>query len=389
MILSGAGCSTAASTLDAVKTAVGEAMKQAAIDRAHLVFLFATAHHGADVGPMLRVAVDMAGTEAVVGCSGMRVLTGQGEIEREPGIAVLAMAGKNLAAAPFLVRGEDAAIQIGETVRPYVSKESVLVLLSDVFHYHPSSLIRELQETLGETSIVGGAASGGPMERRTLQWCGMDVAEDGIAGVLLSGGLRAVTGVAQGCQPFGQAYTITKAEGNVVYEIAFAPAVEALKEALLTLTPDEKENVGRSIFAGLAMDEYATRRGRGDFLVRNLIGMDPNTGALGITEQVEVGQTIQFNLRTAAAAREDIEQVVGRLASMTREAPPQFGLYFNCLGRGFGLYGQPDHDVSVIRKYFGELPLAGFFGNAEFAPVGGKNYVHNYTGALVLFTEQT
>jgi small ligand-binding sensory domain FIST len=73
---------------------------------------------------------------------------------------------------------------------------------------------------------------------------------------------------------------------------------------------------------------------------------------------------------------------------MTREAPPQFGLYFNCLGRGFGLYGQPDHDVSVIRKHFGELPLVGFFGNAEFAPVGGRNYVHNYTGALVLFTEQ-
>jgi small ligand-binding sensory domain FIST len=213
------------------------------------------------------------------------------------------------------------------------------------------------------------------------------MAEDGVAGVLVSGPWRTVTGVAQGCQPFGQAYTITKAQGTVVHEIAFAPAVEALKEALETLAPDEQEYAGRNIFAGLVMDEYATSRERGDFLIRNLVGLNPNTGAIAIAEQVETGQTLQFNLRTPEAAHLDAEQVIGRLALATRETPPQFGLYFNCLGRGFGLYGQPDHDVSVIRKHLGDLPLAGFFGNAEFAPVAGRNFVHNYTGALILFTE--
>lgn len=388
MILSGAGCSTSPSTLDAVRAALGEAQAQAGADRADLVFLFATYHHAADVGPMLRAAVEVSGTEAVVGCSGMRVLTGRGEIEREPGIAALALASEDLTAAPFLVRGEDAADQISERLRPHRSGESVLILLPDPFHYHPSALIHRIQEALGEIPVVGGAASGHPMERRTLQWCGEDIAEDGVAGVLLSGPLRILTGVAQGCQPFGQAYTITKVKGNVIYEIAFAPAVEALKEALETLTPEEKEYAGRNIFAGLAMDEYATSRERGDFLIRTLVGMNPQTGAIAIAEQVEVGQTIQFNLRTPDAAHLDAEQVIGRLADATRETPPQFGLYFNCLGRGFGLYGQPDHDVSVIRRRFGDLPLAGFFGNAEFAPVGGKNFVHNYTGALIVFAER-
>jgi small ligand-binding sensory domain FIST len=388
MILSGAGCSTSPSTLDAVRAALGEAMSQAEIDRADLVFLFASAHHAADVCPMLRAAVEMSGTEAVVGCSGMRVLTGRGEIEREPGIAALALAGEGLDATPFLARGEDAADQIAEKLRPHRSEESALILLSDPFHYHPSALIRRIQETLGQVPIVGGAASGHPMERRTLQWRGEEIAEDGVSGVLLNGPWRVLTGVAQGCQPFGQAYTVTKAQGNVIHEIAFAPAADALKEALETLTPEEKEYAGRNIFAGLAMDEYATSRERGDFLIRNLIGMNPQTGAIAVAEQVEVGQTIQFNLRTPDAAHADIEQVVGRLATAVRGAPPHFGLYFNCLGRGFGLYGQPDHDISVIRRRLGDLPLVGFFGNAEFAPVAGKNFVHNYTGALALFAER-
>ena len=388
MILSGAGCSTSPITYDAVRTAVGDALRRAGADRADLVFLFATPHHAPETEAMLRIAVEMADTETVVGCSGMRVLSGMGEIEREPGITALALKGEELIAAPFLARGEDAVAQIAERVRPSASDESVLVLLPDAFHHHPSTLLSQIQEHLGEIPVVGGAASGHPLERRTLQWCGTEVAQDGVAGVLLSGPLRMITGVAQGCQPFGQAYTITKAEGNVIHEIAFAPAVEALREALDTLTPEERENVGRNIFAGLVMDEYADGRGRGDFLVRNLAGMNPRTGAIAVAERVETGQTIQFNLRTAWAAREDIEQVVAGLASRTRETPPQFGLYFNCLGRGFGLYTQPDHDISVLRKHFGELPLAGFFGNAELAPVAGRNFAHSYTGALALFTKR-
>ncbi len=380
----GAGHSENALGVEATAMAVGEAMREAGVDSADLVFLFATYHYAGEIQAMLDMAVDMAGTEAVVGCSGMGVLSGEGEIERGPGVTVLALSGEALRAVPFLARGEDVVAEIGEAVSPSVSGESLLVILPDVFQFHPTELIAGLREYIGEIPVVGGAASGDPMAQKTLQWCGREVAGDGVAGVLLSGGVRAFTGVAQGCQPFGQAYTITKAEGNVIHEIAFSPAFEALKEAVETLTPEERESAARSIFIGLAMDEYASRRGRGDFLVRNLMGRDPDTGALIVGEQVEVGQTVQFNRRTADAAHEDIEQVVADLAS----GHTAFGLYFNCLGRGFGLYGQPDHDVSVIRNLLGAFPMVGFFGNAEFAPIAGKNFVHNYTGVLVLFSEE-
>jgi small ligand-binding sensory domain FIST len=258
----------------------------------------------------------------------------------------------------------------------------VVALFPDVFSRNPIELVADLEEVGCGLPLVGGAASGDPMEGRTYQWCGRELADHGVAGIMLGGDVEARVGVAQGCQPFGQAYTITKADGHMIEEIAFSPAVDILKEALGTLPAAGRDEAGPPVFIGLAMDEHALTRGQGDFLVRH-VSLDPSTGALVAGEAVEVGQTIRFNVRTAAAAREDMRNMVGRL---TAEAfDPTFGLYFNCVGRGFGLYGQPDFDTAVILSGWARLPFAGFFGNAELAPVGNGNFVHNYTGALVLF----
>jgi small ligand-binding sensory domain FIST len=135
------------------------------------------------------------------------------------------------------------------------------------------------------------------------------------------------------------------------------------------------------------MDEYDSERNRGDFLIRNLVNMNPKDGSVTIDEKVDVGQTIQFNRRTADAAHLDLEQTTEAVRDKLNRREPQFGLYFNCLGRGFGLYGRPDHDVDLIRRDLGDFPMVGFFGNAEFAPVGGRNFVHSYTGGLVVFTD--
>ncbi|MCZ6632949.1 MAG: FIST C-terminal domain-containing protein [bacterium] len=385
MIFAGEGYSNSETTLEAVREAVGQAMERAEVEAADLVLLFATYHHASDLNGMLETAVEVSGTEAVVGCSGMGVLTSALENDREPGVAVLALAGEELEAVPFLVQGEGAAMEIGEKILPYAGDDAVLVLMPGLF-YQPGELIAQIEQAVDGIQVVGAIASGDPGAQgypRTFQWCGTSVAEEGVAGVLLKGA-RVMIGVAQGCQPFGQAYAVTRAEKNVIYELAFSPAVDALKEAMDTLTAEEKEHLGRNIFVGLAMDEYAIERGRGDFLIRNIRAIDPNNGAIAVGEQVSVGQTVQFNRRTPSAAHEDIEQVAEQLA---KTLPGQkFGLYFNCVARGFMLYGQPDHDVSVIRKHLGIFPMVGFFGNSEFAPVGGTNFMHSYTGVLVLFS---
>ena len=363
-------------------TAVRAALEQAEADSADVLFLFATYHYADEYESMLDIAVEMADTETVIGCSGVGVLSDEGEVERGPGITALAIVGDGLSATPFLVRGPGAAEEIAETIAADTKDGQIAILLPDIFNHDPTRLVSELRDLGCDLPIVGGAASGDPMEARTFQWCGNDLADDGVAGILLGGDLEARVGVAQGCQPFGQAYTVTKTDGHLIEELAFTPAVDALKEALATLPTADEDDAGPPVFIGLAMDEYALKRGRGDFLVRHM-SLDPGTGALLVAEAVDVGQTVQFNVRTPEASQEDMRGMVERLAAESFD--PTFGLYFNCMGRGLGLYGQPDHDRTVIRSGLGRVPFVGFFGNAELAPVGDRNFVHNYTGALALF----
>lgn len=385
MIQSGAGHSNEVDGLAAAGVATLQALEQAQITEADLVFMFVTHHHLQVVQDLVREVMDVAQTENVVGCSAMGVLTDDRENDREPGVAVLVMAGEDLDATLVFGKGDEAGIEMGEQLVPYPQDDALLIMISSLFG-DPDLCMKQITEVLGDVPIVGGMASASMWERtdiQAVQWCGQEVGEDLVVGVLVRG-VNFATGVAQGCQPFGQAYTITQCEGQVIQQLAFAPAVDALKEAMDTLTAEEKAHLRRNIFLGLAMDEYALERKRGDYLIRSLMGIEERSGALGINENVSVGQTIQFNLRTPNAAHEDMVQVMKRLKVEKGRIAGACGLYFNCMGRGFGLYGEPDHDVLVMRKHLGAFPMAGFFGNAEFAPVGGRNFVHSYTGVLTL-----
>jgi len=387
MIVSGYGQSEKTETSEAFREAVLAARKAMSDGNPEVVILFASGNHCEAIEAGLEAAVEVSGTDHVVGCSGMGVLSIEAEFEQRSAVVALALGGDSIEAVPFLVPAEDAALQLDTMLTPYASEVGLLCVFPTISAGNPHEMIEQLSQTLS-FPIVGAAASGAlASPGTTCQWLGTEHRTDGVSGVLLRGEFETLTGVAQGCQPFGQAYTITKAEGNVVYELAFTPAVDALKEALDQLTPQQKENVGPTIFAGIAMDEYDSERQRGDFLIRNLIGMNPDDGSIAIGEEVRVGQTLQFNRRTADAAHIDLTQTTSALREKLGDRQAAFGLYFNCLGRGFGLYGRPDHDVTAIREEIGVLPLVGFFGNAEFAPVGGRNHVHSYTGGLVVFTE--
>lgn len=386
MIRAGYGQSEDTATDVAFGAAVGQAVGSFGDPGPEIVVVFGSGNHGERLDEGLAAACEAAGSDRIVGCSGMGVLSTASELEQRSGVVALALGGSDIEAVPFLVPAEDAAARLETELLPYSTESGLLCLFPTVSVGHPGELVTQLSDSVG-FPIVGAAASGSPLDPRTFQWLGREHRMDGVSGVLLRGAFETLTGVAQGCQPFGQAYAITKAERNIIYELAFMPAVDALKEALDHLTPDQKENVGPSIFAGIAMDEYDSERSRGDFLIRNLTGMNPEDGSIAIGELVEVGQTLQFNRRTADAAHLDLVQTTAALKSKLRGRRPAFGMYYNCLGRGFGLYGQPNHDVTLIRNDLGAFPLVGFFGNAEFAPVGGRNHVHSYTGGLVVFAE--
>ena len=182
----------------------------------------------------------------------------------------------------------------------------------------------------------------------------------------------------------------TVAEGGCV--LVLPDAMGCNPPSLLTqairANPDTEARIrDAGVFAGLAMDPAKSPLERGDFLVRNLVGADQSSGALAVAERVRVGQTLQFQIRDAQASREDLREMLDELVERLNGRRPAFGCYFDCAGRGRGLFGVPDHDVTLIRERLGEFPLIGFFGNGEFAPIGRRNFFHNYTGALVIFPE--
>lgn len=193
--------------------------------------------------------------------------------------------------------------------------------------------------------------------------------------------------VSQGCRPIGEPYTITDVNRNVVLGIASKRAYEMLEETFRQLDPEDQARAKGNIFAGIASNEYLDEFKCGDFLVRNILGGDPDAGALALGAYPSVGQTLQFQLRDRDAADEDLrlhaEAAQRRLAS----TPPVGALLFSCAGRGQGLFGIPDHDADIIEETFGPLPLAGFFCNGEIGPVGRQAFLHGYTAAAAFFVD--
>ena len=391
MMRVGVGQSQRTILADALEDATTMAMGNAQLAKADLAVVFATIDYQADYGQLFRTIHEISGCDHLVGCSGMSVLTSAGEFEGESAVAVLVLRSDDVTAMPFLVSSDDSST-IGSAIHERISSEthenSLLVVLPDARCVSPEALVHQIGEDGRRLPIVGGAASGSSDGQEIYGWHDEEVVESGVAGMLLTGAFHTEIGVAQGCQPIGQPLEINRAEGNVIYEVNDNPALDGLQGALESLTAEELRQSGRVVFIGIAMDKENPAPRRGDFLVRNLVGYDKESGAIAVSENVSEGQFIQFHLRNSASANKEIHEIVLDLHERTREQPPVFGMYFNCLGRGKGLYGKANHDIQIIKQRFPELPVIGFFGNAEFAPIGGRNFAHAYTGALVLCSEK-
>ncbi len=253
-----------------------------------------------------------------------------------------------------------------------------LLLLADPFTFPVEAFLARLGEDRPGLQVIGGMASAaqGPGGNR-LALDG-ELRRDGAVGVLLSGTPQVRAVVSQGCRPIGSAYIVTDAEDNVVRELGGKPALERLAEVANALTEDERQLLARGLHVGLVVDEHQAEFGRGDFLVRNVVGANREDGSITVGTQVGVGRTLQFQVRDAVAADEDL-----RLLLAGAEA--NAALLFTCTGRGLRLFGAPDHDAALVEELLGPLPVAGMFCAGELGPVGGYNYVHGFTASLALF----
>jgi small ligand-binding sensory domain FIST len=357
---------------------------------AHLAILFVSSLYRTDwVGP-LGALLRKLGSPVLLGCTGGGILAQGRELEWVPAVSLAAGFLPNAKIHPFRVSPAD--LEEARSAGFWIEKsgasptqEPVGILLPEPFSCDCLALVQALNAAYPKIPIIGGLASGAKQAGENALFFNDEVLGEGAVGALLTGDVTLQTIVSQGCKPIGRPFIVTKAEENVILELAGAPATEALRQLYEKLPDADKALAQRALLLGIVMDEYRESFRRGDFLMRNLIGMDPSTGAIAVGDRTQVGQTVQFHVRDADTSREDLQTLLTEQSRALSQSPPAGALLFSCLGRGQELYGEPDYDTRAIQKAIGPCPIAGFFCNGEIGPIGSRNYLHGFTSSLGLF----
>ena len=363
----------------AVGEAAGEILERLDGEGCDLAVCFASTHHvGAfeDITPALRNILE---PRVLVGGTAVAVVGGSHEVEEEPALAVLAARFDGATLTPVTLRVQETPDGAALTGWPTFDRPpGSLLLFADPFTFPVDAFLQRVNRDLPDLQIIGGLASaaGSPGGNR-LALDGA-VVDEGAVGVFVDGGIEVRTLVSQGCRPIGRPYVVTRADRNLIEELGGKPAIERLQELAAAASEEERELLQRGLHVGLVVDEHKAEFERGDFLVRNLLGADESSGALAVGEQVSVGQTVQFHVRDAGAADEDLREL---LTGVDADA----ALLFTCNGRGRHLFAVPDHDAGMVEKLLGPIPLAGAFCAGEIGPVGGRNFLHGFTASLALF----
>lgn len=381
--------SNAAQAGRAIAQAARSGLGQGAAD---LAFLFLSSHYAERAAALSAAVREALAPRVLLGCTGEGVIAGTEEIEGAAAVTLWAarLPGTQLTPVrPSFAQRHDGE---GYSVTGWPDDLSrgpeppVFLLLADPYSTPVDEVLSLMADRCPGATAIGGLAGGGHDLGENRMLLNDEVYEGGLVGVAVSGPVRIRTVVSQGCRPIGDRYVVTKAEKNVIHELGGTPALEHLQAAFESLSGEERRLAHRALHLGVVIDEHRNRFERGDFLVRNLIGADRNSGSVAIGDVVKEGQTVQFHVRDAQSASEDLHLLLAAERSR-QEKLPLGALLFSCCGRGRGLFGRPHHDVTAVRERVGEIPIAGFFAQGEIGPVGGSNFLHGYTASVALFSE--
>ena len=337
-----------------------------------LALLFSSPHHSGEVEQLAADACELLGTRNLLGCTGESIVgTGQ-EIEDSPALSIWLARWPGVRLTPLHLTFE--RTPEGGVLRGWPDElagdwpsGSFLLCLGEPFTFPTDFLLERMNEDRPGVPVVGGMASGAaqPGENRLI--LGQKIYAEGAVAVHVAGPIRLRSVVSQGCRPIGRPFVVTKAERNMIFELGGKPAL-----------------VQQALHVGRVVSEYQDRFEQGDFLVRNVIGIDSNSGAIAIGDYLRPGQTVQFHIRDEEAADAELKQLLSK-AKAASPAVPAGGLLFTCNGRGTRMFSQPHHDAAAVARAFPALPLAGLFAAGEIGPIGRQNFVHGFTASLALF----
>lgn len=364
-----------------------------------LAMLFYSPNHMEAVPETAAKMQERLAARCLLGCAGESVIGDGREVEHQPALSLW------LARWPRGVEQESFHLQLAETpdgqsllgwpdgILSAEPSRSAVLLLGDPRTFPVDMFLEQVNENYPKLPVLGGMASGlrpvGDDPRQSADWpliLDGQAINAGAVGVLLQGpiGLRSI--VSQGCRPIGRHMVITSGERNIISGLSGKPPLVQLQQLWKELSPRDQQLFQQGLHIGLVIDEYRGEFHRGDFLVRNVLGLDRQTGSLAITDRIRVGQTIQFHVRDAETADEDLKALL-QMDMAAHERRPAAALLFSCNGRGTRLFTEPHHDVAAIRSVAGNIPVAGHFAAGELGPVQGRNYIHGFTASIALFEE--
>ena len=329
----------------------------------------------------------------LAGCSSASLVAGPHEIEDATGIALAlySLPGAELNGFRFT----QAQIEAADSPSFWPAETGVdpkqtngWLAFIDPFHLDAESWIRSWNKSYAPKPVFGGLSSGIYADQVTQVYLNGDVFDDGGVAISVGGDVKLSGVISQGCTPIGETWTLTRVEQNLIHQIANRPAYAVLAETVQQLSAADQQKARGNLSIGLVVNEYLEDFHRGDFLVRNLIGGDPNSGVLAVAALPRTGQTIQFHRRDAVAANEDMDELLERAKKEMGGATIYGGCLCCCNGRGKNLFGAPNHDAERVQQELGPIGLAGFYGNGEIGPVGEKNYLHGFTASLALFVKK-
>jgi small ligand-binding sensory domain FIST len=358
----------------------------AALDGAvpDLALVFVNGDDHAVVEAALQLAGERLGAHTTVGCTGYGVLAAGRAAEDTLAVAVWAavLPGARLRAFHLeVLRTADSIAVVG---LPTSREDDVVgIAIADPWTFPSDAFVAGSAQALNGLPLVGGLAHGPRGMGSVRLLVDGRVVERGAVGVLVGGAVDARAVVSQGCRPVGPPMTVTASEGNVLLRLAGASAVDKLHEVLESLPPQDQELAARGLQVGIALDEYVEEPGQGDYLVRGVVGVDASTGGLAVGALVDVGRTVRFQVRDAAAASADLRSVLARLRADAATDPPAGALLFSCNGRGRAFFDTADHDVRLVGSVLGTPAVGGFMASGEIGPVAGRNHLHGQSATVL------
>ncbi len=390
MIKVGTGISGEIRSERAAEMAALEAVKNAGTRESDLALVFITTDHNPNFLQILKTIQSHTGARQIVGSSAYGVLTEKMEIERSPGIAVMTIQSDKFDTDAFIFPNfqEDnleCGRETGKRVQGKGYAKNLFCLFADPFSLHGPTFFQGFADEAGDTTLIGGLSSEQGTQRMTYQFMNDRVACDAVAGFLMSGNFRHSSFLTQSCIPASHPMKITKSDENLIMELNGEPAYDVLLSILDQFEINEYSSLLNFLFAGLPLVPDQQEFARGNYQVRNIIGLDPEKKIIAIGGPVPANENLVFLLRDPNLARRDMKEMLEEASNTLTHQ--QFGFYFSSCGRGMSLYNRSNIDTRMIREAFPQIPLIGFFTFGEIGPAMGMNMLHNYAGVLTLIGE--